>query len=136
MDSVTVTHYTDEQKRNCVSIPLTNVRKDVHLFRDDFNKLMARGINARWRLSNGQVLERGTRVPIARQVADAGKGQKVQFRDKDCCNLKRDNLVISKGGGRIDAKDMLSDIQKRITVLRNRPQLEHKTNEPEWMKHI
>lgn len=95
MRTTTVTHFLDDDGVPVVSVPLTNSEKRVQLYQEDFNRLIEEGFDPRWRLSNGQVLERGrTRRPVKRMVAGIGKGQMVRLFDGDPCNLKRSNFII------------------------------------------
>lgn len=102
------------------------------LYQDDFNRLMQMGIDPRWNLTSNQIFERGrARVSIARLVANAGKGDKVQYLDRDPCNLKTENLVISPGGGKYSATDKLDPL-KRPTKFLNTVELRHKHVLPSW----
>src|SRR5437879_5988900 len=101
MKTIEVTHFLDEDGIPLVSVPLTNIDKNVTLYQEDFNRLFQSGLDPRWRLSLGQVLERGSaRVSVARLVANAKKGDKIQYLDRNPCNLRRDNLVAAAGGGK------------------------------------
>src|SRR5436190_93838 len=109
-----ITHSLDEDGVTpLVSVPLTNCDKNVILYQSDFNSLYEMGVNPLWRLSNGQVFERGRqRLIISRLIVDAQSGDKVQILDKDPCNLRRSNLLLSVGSrksktaaDRLSAKD-------------------------------
>lgn len=95
---IEITHFLDEDGSALVSVPLTNSDTNVILYESDFNSLYETGLDPRWRLSMGQIIERGRdRVSVARLVADAKKGDKIQYLDRNPCNLKRDNLVTAEG---------------------------------------
>jgi hypothetical protein len=109
MNIVEVYRFEDEDGNAMCSVPLTNVDKKVQLYLQDFNSLIESGVDPRWRLSNGQILERGkAKLSITRLVAKAKKGEKIRLLDGDACNLRRDNLLKTGGGGRKDATENLS----------------------------
>jgi hypothetical protein len=115
-----VTHDLDEEGNSIVLVPLTNSDQSAVLYQEDFNSLIDKGLDPRWRISNGQIIERGKgRVSIARLIADAGKGDKVQYKDRNPCNLKRDNLVTAAGGGRQVTRDKLLPANRPHSFLRN-----------------
>jgi hypothetical protein len=67
----------------------------------------------------------GFRLITTLVIADAGRGEKVQFRDRCSTNLKRDNLVLTHGGGKGRARD---NIQIDHTFLKDAPHLTHTIN--------
>jgi hypothetical protein len=133
-NTVKVTHYLSEDGEAMVSVPLTNTNQQVSLYQETFNSLIEKGLDPRWMLSNGQILERGTRLSVTRLVANIGKGEKVQLFDGNPCNLKQDNFVIGKGGGKYRAMDKLLS-PERTHKFKNKATLEHKYIEPDWMKN-
>jgi hypothetical protein len=130
MKAIEITNFLDEDGNPIVSVPLTNTDKSAILYREDFDRLIKLGLDPRWRLSMGQVLERGRgRVSIARLVANAKEGEKIQYIDKDPSNLKRDNLVNAAGGGKSNSIDRVA-LDNRI--LRDRVELKHIDIRPSW----
>lgn len=123
-----IQHYIDENGDPIVSVPLPNTSKKVHLFQSDFITLVEMGLSPRWRLINGHIAEAGTRLNVTRLVADVSKGEIVQLKDNDPCNLKRSNLIISDGQGRYNARDRLS--QRQRTYKKLRIQLKHTYSNP------
>src|SRR5581483_11715317 len=96
---IEITHDIDQDGTPIVFVPITNSNQTAVLFEEDFNRLTDIGLDPRWKLANGQVLERGrSRLSIARLVADAKAGEKIQLKDRNPFNLRRDNLVTAKGG--------------------------------------
>jgi hypothetical protein len=107
---VTITHSMDNNNEPIVSVPMTNVDKSALLRQDDFNRLYEAGLDPRWRFGQGQVYERGkSKVSISRLIADANPGDKVQYRDNDGLNLKRDNLVIANGSSKSLSGEIMQD---------------------------
>jgi hypothetical protein len=112
----------DEDGTPLTRVPLTNTDQTAVLFQQDFNFLIKKGLNPRWRLSNNQVLESGRgRVPISRLIVDAKVGEKVYIKDRNPCNLKRNNLVVTSGNGRTNTREkLLPKNEKRShSLLRN-----------------
>src|SRR5262245_31157537 len=125
-NTLTVTHYLDNKSKiPCVSVPLTNIDKKVYLRQDDFYRIISQGLDARWRLENNQIIERGTRLSVTRLVAQADHGQRVLLIDKDPCNLKRDNLAIGKGGTGSNVSQRLADVDTRLRVARTKTKIKH-----------
>lgn len=126
MKTLAITHFLDEDGTPLVSVPLTNSDKSVVLYQADFNQLYELGVDPRWRLSYGQILERGrSKLSVTRLIANAKSGDKIQILDRDPCNLKRDNLVTAAGGGMSKTRDKL--------FLGNRP---HKFLNTVVLKHV
>jgi hypothetical protein len=127
---VLVTHFMSEDGETpLVSVPLSNIEKDVILFEGDFNELISRGLDPRWKLTSGLVYTRGEKkISIARLIVDAKKGDKVKHQDGNPLNLKRDNLVSAGGGGRETTNDRVKLPTKRLNF-----RLEHKYNKPAWL---
>jgi hypothetical protein len=112
-----------------VSVPLTNIDKSAVLYREDFDRLMTLNVDPRWRLGMGRVLERGRgQVPIARLVANAKKGEKVQHIDKNPYNMKRENLVNTAGAG----KNSIDKVALDNKILRERVEVLHTYIQPSW----
>ncbi len=131
MDIVEVAHGQDRDGNPIVCVPLTNAPdQKVQLNRDDFDLLIEMGLDPRWKLENGQILERGTRLSITRLVADAKSGEKIHLIDGDPTNLKQNNFLRSKGGSGSDAREQLSPL-KRPDKFR-RFQIKHKNINPPW----
>jgi hypothetical protein len=133
MNEITIRHFI-ENDTAIVSVPLSNSKRSVELYQQDFDCLTASGLDPRWTLSNGQILERGTRLSVTRLVADANKGEKVRLLDNDPCNLKRCNLLKGRGGGRFSAKDRLSNIEERPHKFKTT--INHLYDQPKHLKEI
>lgn len=130
---IEITHFLDEDGSPLVSVPLTNADANVTLYEADFNLLYQSGLDPRWRLSMGQVIERGRgRVSVARLVANAGKGDKIQYLDRNPCNLKRDNLVTAEGSGQSNAMDKLDVSNRSHRFLKGKVELRHIHQPPSW----
>lgn len=87
-----------------VSVPIKNSETAVLLWQSDFDDLLDKGLSPRWRLSQGQIFEEGTRVSVTRLVADAQAMQKVSLIDHNPLNLKRSNLAVRPGNGGFNTK--------------------------------
>lgn len=135
-NTVTVTHYLDDTQKPCVCVPLSNVDREVHLWTDDFYRLIQGGLDARWRLENGQILEKGTRLSVTRLVADADKGESVLLADKNPCNLKRSNLVLAKGRSGKNTYQRFLDVDERLKVARHKAKIKYEPINPYWMNEI
>lgn len=102
---------TDADGQQLAHVALANTNKRATLYAEDHAWLMAKGWSPYWSLTNtggrhDYVLAnaRGPRdtprtITIARLIAQAAKGQRVTYADGDRTNLRRDNLVVVKGGG-------------------------------------
>lgn len=130
---IEITHFLDEDGSPLVSVPLTNAEASVTLYEADFNSLHQSGLDPRWRLSMGQVIERGRgRVSVARLVANAKKGDKIQYLDRNPCNLKRDNLVTAEGNAKSNAMDKLDLSNRSHQFLKEKVELKHIHQLPSW----
>jgi hypothetical protein len=127
---VTVTHFLDDGGTPIVSVPLTNTNKNAILCQSDFNELIRLGVDPRWKLATGQVFQRGeNHVSVARLIANAKKGEKVQYRDGDTLNLKLNNLITSHGAGRFTERDKLN---REYVTLKDKVELNHIHQLPSW----
>jgi hypothetical protein len=102
---------TDDNGQQLAHVALANTNQRATLYAEDYAWLMSEGWSPFWSLTNtggryDYVLAnaRGPRdnprtVTLARLIAQAAKGQRVTYADGDRTNLRRDNLVIVKGGG-------------------------------------
>ena len=130
---IEITHFLDEDGIPLVSVPLTNSDQKVTLYQDDFNQLYSMGLDPRWRLSIGQVLERGKgRVSISRLVANANPGDKIQYLDRDPCNLRRENLLTASGAGKYKTRDVFDPMTRKNTFLKEKVSLKHIYINPSW----
>jgi hypothetical protein len=134
MKEITVTHRIIDDTP-VVFVPIENSDKEVKLYQDDFNYLVRHGIDLRWKLVNGQIMERGTRLSITRLVANAGAKQKVSLRDGNPLNLMRGNLLIGPGGGRFNPKDRLLNYEERPHKL-NKPTINHQYINPKVLQQL
>lgn len=102
---------TDADGQQLVHVALANTDQRATLYAEDFQRWLAAGFPLFWSfvntggrfqyvLANVRSPSNSARtVPVARWIADAGKGQRVSYADGDRLNLRRDNLVVVKGGG-------------------------------------
>ena len=98
----------DRDGRDIVLVPLSNHPKPAKLFKEDFIRLEEAGLGLAWTYNpngtGGQFYVRayvsgvrGDLVTVARLIAGAGDGLRVQYRDGDRLNLRADNLYVSLG---------------------------------------
>jgi len=102
---------TDADGQQVVHVALANTDQRATLYVEDYQRWLAAGFSPFWSfastggrfqyvLANTRSPSNSTRtVPVARWIADAGKGQRVSHADGDRLNLRRDNLAVVKGGG-------------------------------------
>jgi len=129
MKVLQITHKRDEDGTPIVLVPLENIDKSAILFQEDYDLLISFGVDPFWTLNANLVLARG-KLPIARLIVDAGKLQKVHYKDSDPLNLKRDNLVIVIGGSaRSSTREKLFNKPFRV---RRTVKVEHITIKPSW----
>lgn len=81
----------------------------VTVDRDDFDRLVTKGLSLNWYLSgDGQgrhyvcVYHQrlGNIVPVAREIMQAGRGEVVRYRSPDRLDLRKDNLTRSEGAAK------------------------------------
>lgn len=81
----------------------------VTIDRDDFDRLMSRGLSMNWYLSgNGKGnhyvcvhhQRLGNIVPVAREIIQAGRGEVVRYRSRDRLDLRKANLTRSEGAAK------------------------------------
>lgn len=102
--TIEITHGV-EGRRRTVTVPLSNSKRKVTLYSDDFELLTHRGLGLPWRLEAGTVWVRNSdpihrKLSIARLIADAGQRQNVKYIDLNPLNLLRSNLVLCPGGAK------------------------------------
>jgi hypothetical protein len=89
-----IAHSIDEHGEKIAAVPLTNSNRSVVMLEKDLDGLIAKGFPLTWRLAGKVVLVTGKgRVPVARVMVEAQKGDRVIFKDKNPCNLLRSNIV-------------------------------------------
>jgi hypothetical protein len=89
-----IVHSIDGHGERIVTVPLTNSSRSVVMLEKDLDGLVAKGFPLTWRLAGKVVLVTGKgRVPVARMMVEAQKGDRVIFKDKDPCNLLRSNII-------------------------------------------
>src|SRR5689334_10410359 len=93
-------HTTDEKGAKIVKIPIANTEYYATLYADDFKELMAMGVSPRWSYYSGHVkaVANSKTYCVARALMDATKGEQVKYLNGDRFDLRRDNLVIARGG--------------------------------------
>lgn len=81
----------------------------VAIDRDDFDRLVSRGLSLNWFLSgDGQgryyVCVRhprfGNIVPVAREIMRAGRGEVIRYRSRDRLDLRKSNLTRCGGAAK------------------------------------
>jgi hypothetical protein len=129
--TVTITHSRDQDGNKIVSIPVTNSDKPAILYLEDFNLLKSLGLDFQWRLNSNVVFSKGN-LPVARLIANPADGEKVQYIDENRLNLKRSNLVVSKGQARsVNTRNQLAN--KPIPVrIGEREELNYVYIKPLW----
>ncbi|MHB1058063.1 MAG: hypothetical protein ACYC0F_09300 [Rhodanobacter sp.] len=102
---------TDADGQQLVHIALANTDQRATLYAEDFQRLMDAGWPPYWSLTNTggrfdyvlayarSPMNRPRSITLARLIAQAAKGQRITYADGDRTNLRRDNLLIVKGGG-------------------------------------
>jgi len=132
MNEITIKHSVWNDNA-IVEVPLSNDKRSVRLYKLDFDTIIARGLCPIWRLDNGQILERGTRLSVTRLVGDAGQGEMIRLADGDPTNLTRPNLLKARGRGKFSASDRLSSDER---PHRFKTTINHLYDEPKHMKEI
>jgi hypothetical protein len=96
-----VTASGDSVEREVVYVPLgRSGAKAAIIWKDDLDQLMSLGIGNRWYTNKDQnyVLCFGNRpnkrLMVARLLLNAGPGARVQYKDGNPLNLRRDNLTL------------------------------------------
>jgi len=119
-----ILHTTDDRGKELAIVPLMNSTDKATIYDSDFKLLMELGVTPYWKWSTGQVsVGNGNgNLSIARLLLDAGKGQKVVYLDQDRTNLRRENLVLSTGGGKSQTRDQIV-ITHRLRSYR--PEVKH-----------
>jgi hypothetical protein len=119
-----ILHKTDDKGKEVAIVPLMNSTDKATIYEDDFRLLMGLGLLPYWKWSTGQVCvgNGNGNLSIARLLLDAGKGQKVVYLDQDRTNLRRENLVLSTGGGKSRTRDQIVITHK---LRSNRPGIKH-----------
>ena len=112
MKEIQITRFMEGSTPVC-SIPIGNSDRLVYMHLDDWYSLIGKGLDPRWTLSNGAILERGTRLSVTRLVAGCKKGQRVSLLDNNYCNLRRQNLLVGFGSGGKDPLDRLNNKEER-----------------------
>lgn len=102
---------TDADGQELAYIALANTDRRATLYAEDFQRLRDAGWSPHWSLTNTggrfayvlaharNTMNRPRSITLARLVAQAAKGQRITYADGDRTNLRRDNLLIVKGGG-------------------------------------
>ncbi|WP_157510989.1 hypothetical protein [Frateuria sp. Soil773] len=107
------TYTTDATGQRLAHVALTGTCQRATLYADDLERLLEAGWSPHWswcktnpRFSYVLVGARTMKgvqrsLTVARLIADAGKGQCVVYNDGDRTNLRRDNLRLVRGSGRV-----------------------------------
>lgn len=115
------TFTTDASGQRLAHVALTNTDQRATLYAEDLERLLEAGWSPHWSwcktnprfsyvLVGARTAKRAQRsLTVARLIADAGKGQCVVYNDGDRTNLRRDNLRLVRGSGRVQtpASDVL-----------------------------
>ena len=117
---IDVVHFKEANKK-LVRVPLANSKWQAVLYETDFKDLVDLGISPKWRLYHKQVVVRnnGKNIAIARLIRRAGVKQVVISIDSDPCNLRKENLVLSSGNARYDARNIIVRPFKPQHILEN-----------------
>lgn len=112
MQQAPTTYSTDANGNRLAHVALSGTDQRATLYADDLERVLAEGWSPFWSWSNVGSRYRyvlvcagapgsGRRrsMTVARLLAGAGKGRRVEYIDGDRANLRRDNLRIVKGGG-------------------------------------
>jgi len=121
---IEIEHTTDDEGKDIARVPLMNSADKATVYEDDFKFLMDLGVSPHWKWSTGQVSVGNGKgnLSIARLLIDAGKGQKIIYLDQDRTNLRRQNLVVSTGGGKFRTREQIVITHN---LRSNRPEVKH-----------
>jgi len=133
MKPLTITRKLDSNGTAMAIVPLENVDQSAVLYLEDWYLLLALGTDPRWSLHANLVLAKG-KLPVSRLILDAGKLEKVFYRDGSPLNLIRSNLIKAIGGAaRSRTRDKLQNKPFRI---RSKANLEYVDINPDHFKTI
>src|SRR5258706_15516833 len=119
-----------------VTVPMHNGDHNAVLDLADFNELMALKVSPLWRFVSGMVFECGaSKISIARLVCDCGVKQKVQFLSGNPLDLRRFNLVVTKGAGKYRARDQLIR-DPAILILKEKVEIKPIYINPPYMTQL
>ena len=99
--------YTDADGRKLARVPLAHRSECAVLDYEDFGELLERGYSTQWHFNhNGKPHMRYVRcggdevrlTAVARLILGAGPRTHISYKDGDRLNLRRENLVLRKGG--------------------------------------
>lgn len=100
---------TDADGNRLVHVALACTHERATLYAEDYERVIADGFSPYWAIASTGGRQRyvlvqarspsnvGRSLTVARLVAQAGKGQRVGYSDGDRLNLRRENLVLTKG---------------------------------------
>jgi hypothetical protein len=99
-------YFIDIDGQRCVRIPLASTARIAILYAEDFERLIALGLSPFWMVNmnkpTGQgyvrVAKDGRKLAIARLILGAGPRHQVAYRDGNRLNLRRENLILRRGG--------------------------------------
>lgn len=104
---------TDSDGRRLAHVALAETARRATLYAEDLERVLAAGWSPFWSYTSTDkttprrryVLVQGYNangrrrsLTVARLVAEVSKGQRVKYADGDRLNLRRENLLIKKGG--------------------------------------
>jgi hypothetical protein len=103
-----ITPFTDAGGRSCVRVQLASRAGYAVLDAEDFDRLRASGITDNWYLNGtGRTASKRAYVKcmtpcdsrvLARLIVEAPPHHQVRYRDSDRLNLRRSNLLLTRGG--------------------------------------
>jgi hypothetical protein len=104
-----------EGRDKLVKVPLARSKLPAILFEKDFEDLMALGVSIRWRLYHNQVVVRcnGKDIAVGRLIRHAEPFQRVEIRDGNPLNLRRNNLMLASGTSRYAAREMVQHVNQQ-----------------------
>lgn len=119
---------TDAYGDDIVRVPLANFAGYAVVDAEDFDRMLAAGLSPNWFANlngeNGRLYVK-TQVPhdrprtVARFVAGAGDNESVRYRDGDTFNLRRENLIVYRGGRvRYGSEELLQRLERFTEMQR------------------
>lgn len=112
--------FADIEGHLCVRVPLANTTRCAILYVEDFFRLVNAGVSWNWALNYSSATGPGYlkvtipgdgRRSVARLVAEAGEREQVRYRNGDKIDLRRSNLLVQKGQGRLNYGTMLAELK-------------------------
>ncbi len=100
-----------EGDRQIAYVPLANNRGTAELYAEDYHRIVEAGYSPDWHVTVGNghrafVVTQYKDVSIiaARLIAGAMPGTRVKYADGNRFNLRRENLLLTEGPSKVDAR--------------------------------